>query len=401
MAASPHGRFSIATLPPCRSQAGGNIYVTGTARVIMTAGSRCVGGLALEGLGDNIYVDPASDGSLTYYLPMPAGRWLPSGKCLVLREGCPYIESVDEEKQQQCVNSIASCALDPDLPLNQPPLYCQPPKFVQECNWAANATGVDPSLVGQSLHLLPRRSVDVEFPYLCPAGVLGSSDPEDQASPECRGSCPGGFSCRHPATLDPSRARRGTTALKDRWSRRYAERASSPIARKLSPWMRANLVPSGAGARPASIAHETCSPGTYANEIGQSECARCEPGKYQAEPGATECVACPAGMYCRLGSATPLFCLEGSYSNATSLRMPEECATCPVGQWCGAGSLGPTPCSPGTFADIEGRKECWPCGPGTSQLEPGATSCNACLPGTYCTEGLSPPASARMGHTPM
>lgn len=55
---------------------------------------------------------------------------------------------------------------------------------------------------------------------------------------------------------------------------------------------------------------------------------------------------CPVGYVCPWGSASPVACPPGSYSNSTKAELIEECHPCPSG----------------TFNHLYAQKACFPCG---------------------------------------
>ncbi|XP_028816920.1 signal peptide, CUB and EGF-like domain-containing protein 1 [Denticeps clupeoides] len=169
--------------------------------------------------------------------------------------------------------------------------------------------------------------------------------------------------------------------------------------------------------------HESpCPPGTWNSVAGGQDlswCRQCPAGYYCLGAGLTEATGtcapgfycsggaqtsmpqdgetgnwCPTGYYCPPGSAFPLECPDGTFSNTTGAA---ECTDCPPGMICLTGEemelcpeghfcLGGTmddilPCPPGTYNPM----------PGQSQLE----QCLLCPSGMYCEEwGLSEPTGS-------
>ncbi|XP_040476341.1 signal peptide, CUB and EGF-like domain-containing protein 1 [Ursus maritimus] len=124
---------------------------------------------------------------------------------------------------------------------------------------------------------------------------------------------------------------------------------------------------------------------------------------------------CPPGYFCPVGTAVPLPCPVGTFSDRMFLSMASECLSCPSGQFCGASGLtAPSgPCSPGYFC-LEGVSSPIPaghsehggpcprghfCPSGTSHPQPcpagsysnltGQTSCFPCPAGYYCPENIT------------
>ncbi|XP_062894520.1 uncharacterized protein LOC134340877 [Mobula hypostoma] len=192
---------------------------------------------------------------------------------------------------------------------------------------------------------------------------------------------------------------------------------------------------------------QPCERGTYSNSVGlgtSSACTPCGGGQYCTDLGLTQptgyCKAgfycrerattaapvdgitgdvCTAGGYCPVGSAFPVPCPMGTFSNTSGLRSSKECLPCPPGLYCsGLTTRAPTgPCRPGYFCtggassptqhstkeghySRVGAESPEPCPLGTFQSghylhQEGAadiSSCTLCDPGMYCSvAGLSAP----------
>ena len=91
--------------------------------------------------------------------------------------------------------------------------------------------------------------------------------------------------------------------------------------------------------------------GSDAREQASAKCAGlCPAGFFCAEEATVQPSLCPKGRYCPQGTATPLPCEAGSYSDATHLSAKGQCLTCPPGSSCASGSMEPSPCLPGSIA---------------------------------------------------
>lgn len=166
-----------------------------------------------------------------------------------------------------------------------------------------------------------------------------------------------------------------------------------------------------------------CPPATYgdSDEVeaqSRPSCSGlCEAGTFQDQAAQTVCKACTNGHYCRRGTASPLPCDNGTYSNATNLQTSSECTPCERGSACPIGSTEPKRCSAGSFSNTTGASACTACLPGTfrpasfnlsslavwmplleaahGQIDltntTAATSCLVCMAGAYCPEGASVP----------
>ena len=138
---------------------------------------------------------------------------------------------------------------------------------------------------------------------------------------------------------------------------------------------------------------------TGADILGQASasCAGvCPAGSYCPDEATTEPLSCSAGSYCPPGTAVPLPCPGGAYSNSTSLAEEAQCTQCPAGSSCLPGSLAPSPCHPGTIAAARSTT-CALCEGGSYQSEPNATACLPCEPSAYCPAGASAPLPCDAG----
>jgi hypothetical protein len=165
-------------------------------------------------------------------------------------------------------------------------------------------------------------------------------------------------------------------------------------------------------------AYESCSPGTYQNQLGQLVCidcpqgnmcnntghitpTNCTPGTYQNQMRQTTCIDCPMGNMCNnTGHITPTNCSVGTYQN--QMRQT-TCIDCPQGKLCDTvGHVNPTNCTPGTFQNQTRQSVCLaclegymcpniaqinpdPCQIGRYQNETSQTICPLCPSGTKCS----------------
>nr|CCA16646.1 conserved hypothetical protein [Albugo laibachii Nc14] len=110
---------------------------------------------------------------------------------------------------------------------------------------------------------------------------------------------------------------------------------------------------------PQGTAHPlACPPGTYSNSTklqAQHQCTRCDLGHYCSESGATSVMGvCALGFFCRRG------CME-SMPTKIDREADEGGDQCPQGTYCSEGSMEPLPCPPGTYSDAFGAFECRAC----------------------------------------
>ena len=167
-----------------------------------------------------------------------------------------------------------------------------------------------------------------------------------------------------------------------------------------------------------------CPPGTYGPFTAQSACLPCPAGFYCPNSGMSDIyLDCPAGHYCGAGSAAPLACPAGTYSNELNRAAAGECKPCSPGRYCAAtgleaptgvceagyfcvtGAQHPSPTASATAGPCPGGHYCpaataWPlpCPAGTFSSAQGATlasACAACTAGSFCaTAGLMTPTGA-------
>eukprot|EP00798_Chlamydomonas_sp_ICE-L_P028374 gene28374-31508_t len=134
-----------------------------------------------------------------------------------------------------------------------------------------------------------------------------------------------------------------------------------------------------------------CKAGSFAREIGLSECQLCSGSSYSSASGAafcttrpggttandsegsTGCTECKAGSYGTSGSCRP--CKTSSYSSTPGV---DKCSDCPVG----------------TIASSIGSTKCTVCAPG-EYARPGGNTCSACSSGSYESGGVCEDSPAR------
>ncbi|MGH0168698.1 UNVERIFIED_CONTAM: hypothetical protein FKN15_055273 [Acipenser sinensis] len=211
----------------------------------------------------------------------------------------------------------------------------------------------------------------------CPAGFYCTSE-----ATEIPTVCPRGYFCVE-GSSSPEPCEEGT------YSARPALGAGSECAPCVGGWYCAGTGSTGPGyfCVEGSSSPEPCEEGTYSARpaLGAgSECAPCVGGWYCAGTGLTEPTgSCEAGFYCRerARSATPADGHTGGL--------------CPIGSYCPAGSAFPLPCPPGTFSNATGLSRpglCVDCTPGYHCSGSNISApAGLCSPGYYCTGGASAP----------
>ena len=219
------------------TEEGGLVYIS-SGRLTLENGTLLESGTASQ--GSSIAFSGAPE--VSYRLPLPPGHWIPHSRCEIYRQ-LPASCAGDV-----CRGLFDKCKTETDAQNDECKQF--PVAFVQPCNWEAT-----PALLGVSLYQVPTSALDVDLPYACAPGILGSSHPDDQRSAFCAGLCPVGQRCPEAATTEPR------------------------------PCTEGNFCPAGTSVpRP------------------------CPEGSYSAATNLTkedECTLCPVGFTCPSGSTDP------------------------------------------------------------------------------------------------
>ena len=210
------------------------------------------------------------EGEATCVLPAPRGTWAAARKCEVYRRACPYDPATGQLVDANCPLTADACTREVNSSAAVNGTACQPVLFNQPCDWTNT-----PELLGEIVEVLPQASIEVDYPYICSAGLLRSSNPNQQTSSLCGGLCPAGYVC--PAGQDPSICPTG----------RYCPLGTSvPLP---------------------------CPSSTYSSITGLSAASQCEP--------------CPLGFWCSAGKA--IACPMDTYNDALSADDQGDCTQCP------------------------------------------------------------------------
>ena len=166
-----------------------------------------------------------------------------------------------------------------------------------------------------------------------------------------------------------------------------------------------------------------CTPGTYAANMGSSECTQCSAGQYSGVEGTvTSCTECPGGSLCNdtaiesqcpattFSTAGSTACTECSAGYFTASPGNSACTECSPGNYCVNGAL--TPCDPGYYAANSGQSACTECaagyfcaGAGTAPQPCDAgeysvalsSACQNCTAGSSCATPFDAPAPCDNG----
>ena len=117
---------------------------------------------------------------------------------------------------------------------------------------------------------------------------------------------------------------------------------------------------------------QSCSKGTYADELGSTSCTLCPEGSYKMGRGTINaCEPCGAGEYSVSNGKSCKQCPAGTYSAAGG-----ACTSCPAGKYSAAGAASCTSCPAGRYS-AAGAGSCTSCPSGQGSL-PGSSSCVTC-----------------------
>ena len=211
---------------------------------------------------------------------------------------------------------------------------------------------------GISKELEPGAEESIDFPYLCPAGVVGSTKIEEMKAPSCKEPCPAGSLCRAGASTSQPCPQghycpRGTPAAVACPGGTYSGLTGQTTLKACLSCPPGHYCPAG------SPTPKQCGIGSLAPEQGAAVCSPCSPGTYQPAYAATRCKVCPLLGYCAAGAASPSSCPEGTYGHTTGLRSASECTLCSAGGYCVSGGF--FPCSTGTFNPSPGESDAAAC----------------------------------------
>ena len=363
---------------------GGGAFVSGDARLIL---SRSAVLLENHASTDGSTMSVISAIAI-YILPAPPGRWVAAHACLVNRRAClrgTHLEVIDPS----CAAAESACSRFPRaLNASVNGTACQPTLSYQQCNWFDF-----PHLIGQSMDTLPQGAMNVDYPYACSAGILGSEDSSHQNSSLCAGRAAAGTYQPHPTGTIAIACPRGSYCTPGSSRPLACPGGSYSSSLNLQASSECTTCPAGSACVAGSSTHTMCVPGTITATEGQSKCSPCSGGEYQEQIGSTACRRCIPGYFCAEGSATPLPCPGGTRKNTSLSVMTSinQCIVCPAGTSCSVGSALALPCLPGSVANQSAMETCSLCPAGEYQRAYGQTACEACTPGFYCREGAATP----------
>ena len=278
---------------------------------------------------------------------------------------------------------------------------------MQPCNWKIAACASTPPAancpLGKKISFVPYFPVEVNFPYACVAGYLGSNESAYQTSSDCAGKCPAGFFCPNASTIE---------AQPCPPAHYCAEGAAMPLpcpggtfsnSSNLRSVAECTACPAGSACSVGSLEPSSCFPGSFSATSGASTCDLCPEGKFTSTSGNTACDPCTSGYLCVKGASAPQPCGGGTHANQTVLNITgylsslDECVICPAGTSCSVGTDKPVPCLPGSFSAASQASTCDLCPAGKFQRLYGQTACIPCTPGFYCRAGAAEPTPCPAG----
>ena len=228
---------------------------------------------------------------------------------------------------------------------------------------------------GASFSIEPGTTVDSEFPFYCPAGVVGGTSAREQSGPGCSRQCDAGSLCP-PGTTRPLSCPRGYFCPQGTTREVPCDSGTFSTSSSLKAASECDI---------CTLGH-FCPPGT-------SEPEPCAAGRFGATPGqaSRECTGpCAKGYVCTEGSTsnTSAACAAGTYNPDIGGASLAACRPSPVGSYVAiTGADAPTACIPGHFQRFEGKTQCDSCPAGEHQPEPGAAACVRCSTGQHSVNG--------------
>ena len=267
--------------------------------------------------GDNVML---LTGVLYVKLPLVPGHWLPNGECRVIRKAYPgspppdYTASFDAcsltpDPASGTATIAKSQCTGPNAHTCSDPQACQPRAFMQACDWKSDNT-----LLGQKIYTMPPGlPVDLNFPYQCAAGMLGSPDAQYQTSALCKSPCPDGFHCPTIATIEALPCPKGHRCPKGSSTALKCEEGTfqdEPMMSTCKP------CPPGHACKAGAVAAERCLPGAKVS-ADKGLCEPCASGEYQDAAEQSSCKPCAAGTSCTKGSDQQTPCAPGTITSTT------------------------------------------------------------------------------------
>ena len=262
------------------TEEGGLVYIS-SGRLTLENGTLLESGTASQ--GSSIAFSGAPE--VSYRLPLPPGHWIPHSRCEIYRQ-LPA-DCADDV----CRGLFDKCKTETDAQNDECKQF--PVAFVQPCNWEAT-----PTLLGVSLYQVPTSALDVDLPYACAPGILGSSHPDDQKSAFCAGLCPAGQRCPEAATTEPRPCTEGNFCPAGTSVPRPCPEGSYSAATNLTKEDECTQCPVGSTCPAGSTVPDPCNDGTTTYGQGSTACDVCDEDFFlvlgEAQASTKACKSCPA-----------------------------------------------------------------------------------------------------------
>eukprot|EP00767_Chilomastix_cuspidata_P000870 gnl/Chilomastix_cuspidata/1248.p1 GENE.gnl/Chilomastix_cuspidata/1248~~gnl/Chilomastix_cuspidata/1248.p1 ORF type:complete len:6697 (-),score=752.02 gnl/Chilomastix_cuspidata/1248:22-17397(-) len=140
-----------------------------------------------------------------------------------------------------------------------------------------------------------------------------------------------------------------------------------------------------------------CPNGTYnpvENATSINSCVKCDAGYFCLAGAKYPTGICPPGYYCPLATqnSTQYPCSAGTYNSYEGNSTQDACLSCPEGHYCPEGTAEPVECNPGYYSDVLEATLAEPSG-----SDPSAITCKVCPEGYYCLDGQIDPIPCPAG----
>eukprot|EP00966_Prymnesium_polylepis_P159837 3694233-Prymnesium_polylepis.1 len=191
---------------------------------------------------------------------------------------------------------------------------------------------------GDTFFLEQRVVTDSEFPYACPAGVVGGTTTREQSGPGCKERMlPGLEPC-----LSDSHPLIPTIGVPIAVRQLVRRAVCAQPERRIQALVHVGRIARAARRLASAAGCEICSAGKYCT-LGTFEPVPCPAGRFGSEPGQTsrECSGlADEGHYCNEGStsSTSGVCPAGTYNPETGGSSRAACLPCDAGRYALNGS---------------------------------------------------------------
>jgi hypothetical protein len=149
-------------------------------------------------------------------------------------------------------------------------------------------------------------SIDVDYPFGCPPGVVGASNASmDQSGPQCSHICPEGYYCPL-ATTVPLHCILGNYCPLGSPVPLDCMAGTMGTRHNLTSAAECDVCAAGTSCAAGSLFAEPCKVGRFAPNSSSATCTSCSAGMHQDREGQTSCKRCPQGALTKVDSAQSL-----------------------------------------------------------------------------------------------